>query len=84
MPPVFTNVSSPRRSAGGGVEVDARPAVRSSLPLIWQWGGREAGRRFGNMARQLKKRPIEKELKFLADFEIYGVLLFVGLYFATK
>ena len=36
------------------------------------------------MARQLKKRAIEKELKFLADFEIYGVLLFVGLYFATK
>ena len=36
------------------------------------------------MARQLKKRAIEKELKFLADFEVYGVLLFVGLYFATK
>lgn len=26
------------------------------------------------MAKQLKKRPIEKELKFLADFELYGVL----------
>ncbi len=36
------------------------------------------------MAKQLKKRPIEKELKFLADFELYGVLMFVGLYFATK
>lgn len=36
------------------------------------------------MAKQLKKRPIEKELKFLADYEIYGVLLFAGLYFAVK
>lgn len=36
------------------------------------------------MTEQLKTRPIEKELKFLADFEIYGVLMFVGLYFATK
>ncbi len=36
------------------------------------------------MAKQLKKRPIERELKYLADFEIYGVLMFVGLYFAAK
>lgn len=36
------------------------------------------------MAKQLKKRPIEKELKFLADFELYGVLMFAGMYFATK
>ena len=36
------------------------------------------------MAKQLKKRPIEKELKFLADFELYGVLMFVGVYFAAK
>ena len=27
------------------------------------------------MAKQLKKRPIEKELKFLADFELYGMLM---------
>lgn len=26
------------------------------------------------MTKQLKKRPIEKELKFLADFELYGKL----------
>ncbi len=36
------------------------------------------------MAQQLKKRPIEKELKFLADFEIYGVLMFAAMYFAVK
>lgn len=36
------------------------------------------------MAKQLKKRPIEKELKFLADFELYGVLMFAGIYFAVK
>ena len=30
------------------------------------------------MAKQLKKRPIEK------DFELYGVLMFAGMYFATK
>ena len=36
------------------------------------------------MPKQLKKRPIEKELKFLADFEIYGVLMFAGMYFAVK
>ena len=36
------------------------------------------------MAKQLKKRPIEKELKYLADFELYGVLMFAGMYFATK
>ncbi|MDE6388295.1 MAG: hypothetical protein K2L82_10890 [Lachnospiraceae bacterium] len=36
------------------------------------------------MTKQLKKRPIEKELKFLADFEIYGVLMFAGMYFAIK
>lgn len=36
------------------------------------------------MAKQLKKRPIEKELKFLADFELYGVLMFAGMYFAVK
>lgn len=36
------------------------------------------------MTKQLKKRPIEQELKFLADFEIYGVLMFWMLYFATK
>ncbi len=36
------------------------------------------------MAKQLKKRPIEKELKFLADFELYGVLMFAGMYFAAK
>ena len=36
------------------------------------------------MAKQLKKRPIERELKYLADFEIYGVLMFVGVYFAAK
>ncbi|MDE7334175.1 MAG: hypothetical protein K2O16_18500 [Lachnospiraceae bacterium] len=36
------------------------------------------------MKKQLKKRPIEKELKFLADFEIYGILMFVGMYFTTK
>ena len=36
------------------------------------------------MTKQLKKRPIEKELKFLADFELYGVLMFAGMYFATK
>lgn len=36
------------------------------------------------MTKQLKKRPIEKELKFLADYEIYGVLMVAGLYFATK
>ena len=36
------------------------------------------------MARQLKKRAIEKELKFLANFEVYGVLLFVGLVFRHK
>lgn len=36
------------------------------------------------MAKQLKKRPIEKELKFLADYELYGVLMVAGLYFATK
>ncbi len=36
------------------------------------------------MAKQLKKRPVEKELKFLADFEIYGVVLFAGIYFAAK
>lgn len=36
------------------------------------------------MTKQLKKRPVEKELKFLADFEIYGVLMFAGIYFAAK
>lgn len=36
------------------------------------------------MTKQLKKRSIEKELKFLADFEIYGVLMFAGMYFAVK
>ena len=36
------------------------------------------------MAKQLKKRPIEKELEFLAIFELLGVLMFVGLYFAAK
>ena len=36
------------------------------------------------MAKQLKKKPIEKELKFLADFELYGVLMFAGMYFAAK
>ncbi len=36
------------------------------------------------MAKQLKKRPIEKELKILADFELYGVLMFAGMYFAVK
>ena len=36
------------------------------------------------MAKQLKKRPVEKELKFLADFELYGVLMFAGVYFAAK
>ena len=36
------------------------------------------------MTEQLKTRPIEKELKFLADFELYGVLMFAGMYFATK
>lgn len=36
------------------------------------------------MANQLKKRPIEKELKFLADFELYGMFMFVGIYFAAK
>ena len=36
------------------------------------------------MAKQLKKRPIEKELKYLADFELYGVLMFAGMYFAAK
>lgn len=36
------------------------------------------------MAKQLKKRPIEKELKYLADFELYGFLMFAGMYFATK
>ena len=36
------------------------------------------------MTKQLKKRPIEKALKFLADYEIYGVLMVAGLYFATK
>ena len=36
------------------------------------------------MAQQLKKRPIEKELKFLADFEIYGVLMFAAMYFAVN
>ena len=36
------------------------------------------------MSTELKKRPIEKELKFLADFELYGVLMFTGLYFITK
>ncbi len=40
--------------------------------------------RQNDMAKQLKKRPIEKELKFLADFELYGVLMFAGMYFATK
>jgi hypothetical protein len=45
----------------------------------------------GNIAKEakrygktVKKRPIEKELKFLADFELYGVLMFAGMYFATK
>ncbi len=36
------------------------------------------------MAKQLKKRPIEKELKFLADFELYGMFMFAGIYFAAK
>ncbi len=36
------------------------------------------------MAKPLKKRPIEKELKFLANFELYGVLMFTGMYFAAK
>ncbi len=36
------------------------------------------------MENQLKKRPIEKELKFLADFELYGMFMFVGIYFAAK
>ncbi|MDE7341780.1 MAG: hypothetical protein K2N80_14715 [Lachnospiraceae bacterium] len=36
------------------------------------------------MAKQLKKRPIEKELKFLTIFELLGVLMFIGLYFAVK
>ena len=36
------------------------------------------------MEKKLKKRPVEKELKFLADFELCGVLMFAGLYFATK
>ncbi len=36
------------------------------------------------MANQLKKRPIEKELKFLADFELYGMFMFAGIYFAAK
>lgn len=36
------------------------------------------------MEKQLKKRTLEKELKFLTDFELYGVLMFVGLYFAVK
>ncbi len=36
------------------------------------------------MTKQLKKRPIEKELKFLADYELYGVLMFAGMYFAVK
>ncbi len=36
------------------------------------------------MAKQLKKRPIEKELKYLADFELYGVLMFAGMYFAAE
>ena len=44
----------------------------------------ELKRRQRYMAKQLKKRPIERELKYLADFEIYGVLMFVGLYFAAK
>lgn len=36
------------------------------------------------MAKPLKKRPLEKELKFLANFELYGVLMFAGMYFAIK
>lgn len=36
------------------------------------------------MTKQLKKRPIEQELKFLADYEIYGVLMVAGMYFAAK
>lgn len=36
------------------------------------------------MEKKLKKRSVEKELKFLADFELCGVLMFAGLYFATK
>ena len=36
------------------------------------------------MTKQLKKRPIEKELNFLTNFEIYGALMFAALYFATK
>lgn len=27
------------------------------------------------MEKKLKKRPVEKELKFLADFELCGVLM---------
>ena len=36
------------------------------------------------MSKQLKKRPIQQELQFLARFELYGALMAAGLYFATK
>lgn len=36
------------------------------------------------MTKQLKKRPIEKELKFLADFELYGVLMFAVIELVTQ
>ena len=36
------------------------------------------------MSKQLKKRPVQKELQFLASFELYGALMAAGLYFAAK
>ena len=31
------------------------------------------------MSKQLKKRPVQKELQFLASFELYGALMAAGM-----